>query len=88
MEVNQISDRSWLMSSIIKDWALPLRLEFCPFLIIVIGLPFTDPVDHAFKGILSIWLVLPNLILLPHLPSIITSPSYGYKGNILFFSSK
>ena len=45
-----------------------------PFFIIIIGSPLTPLSDQGFGGVLLLT-VLPNLIVLPHLPSIKISPS-------------
>jgi hypothetical protein len=49
----------------------------CPFLKITIGSPLLPTADQLLEVFLT---VEPNLILLPHLPSCITSPSKGKSG--------
>ena len=63
----------------------PLSLVFdgCPFLNIVIGSPLFPADDQLLAYMLLDLAVLPNLKLLPYLPSCIISPSKGSKGLIL-----
>ena len=63
-------------------------LPDCPFLKIVIALPVSAFLDQLFLYLPLVKAVLPNLILLPNLPSNILSPANEIKGLILAFSTK
>ena len=62
---------------------------FWPFLIIVIGWELLSILfDHGLKPTLFLKLEEPKRILFPYLPSIITSPSNGFKGRISSLKTK
>ena len=73
-----------------KNWS-KAPAGCCPFLIIVRGDPFCPSLLHGLCISLKssdCLLVEVNLIEFPNLPSIITSPSWGYKFLISLFSLK
>ena len=77
------------ISSIIGKYPSSLASVGWPFLIIVMGLPFSPVLDQLLPyRILSVFAVLPNLILLPHRPSEIISPANDNKGWIFDLSTK
>ena len=81
-------DRSSLIFSTTGTQPSSDEFGFWPFLIIVIGLPFSPLLDQLFKGINGVcgFAVPPNLILFPNLPSYIISPANGSNGWILLCS--
>ena len=70
---------SLFISSVIGIQPSLLASINCPFLNIRIGSPSVPTDDQLLGWFLT---VEPNLILLPHLPSYITSPSKGKRGCI------
>ena len=75
-----------MISSVIGIQPSLDTLGDCPFLKIIIGSPsILLPVDQLLEVFLT---VEPHLILLPHLPSCIISPSKGKRGWILERSLK
>ena len=89
MEVKYIDDKSLLISSVIGIHPSSNDPEGWPFLNNVIGSPFLPTLDQLFKASdPEAFAVLPNRILLPHLPWYILSPEKGCKGWIFSLSKK